>query len=259
MRSTQKRRAGERTSPCLRHTGQTQLAAQDSEEQALAVIEAATSTSLRLGGVPTATASTHGTRRADRAPRRAQRRNNQIDDARDRKWPARRHRPKERPDRRCPRPKMACEAATKGTNSDNLQHNQKRRQRDQRSGSPTSDGTARPQAGASEGRTTAPRNEGRRQRLSGVRSGTGNRWGRGDVCRMRPGTSGQLEGPAAGRNFRAPRHNEGDSDDADPFPQQYNEGNTTSDTALADKGPTSVRSDEERISRRGFPFFFNFC
>ena len=82
--------------------------------------------------------------------------------------------------------------------------------------------------------------------------------GRGDACRMRLGTSGQLEEPAAGRDFRAPRHNEGDSDDADPSPQQHNKGNTTSDTALADKGPTSVRSDEERISRRGFPFFFDF-
>ena len=88
---------------------------------------------------------------------------------------------KERPDRRCPRPKMACEAPpTKGTirstmpaTEDGLArrrrkeptataHNTiRKRRRDQRGGSPTSDGTARPQAGASEGRTTAPGNEGR--------------------------------------------------------------------------------------------------
>ena len=71
----------------------------------------------------------------------ADQRNDQIDDA--------------------PRPKMVYEAATNGTNGDSSQHNQKRRRRDQRGGSPTSDGTARPQAGASEGRTTAPGNEGR--------------------------------------------------------------------------------------------------
>ena len=75
---------------------------------------------------------------------------------------------------------------------------------------------------------------------------------------MRPGTSGQLEGPAAGRDFRAPRHSEGDSDDADPSPQQHNEGNTMSDTALADKGPTSGRSNEEKSVGEGFPFFFDF-
>ena len=72
---------------------------------------------------------------------------------------------------------------------------------------------------------------------------------------MRLGTSRQLEGPAARRDFHTPRHSEGDSDDADPSPQQYNEGNITSDTALADKGPTSSRSDEEKISRRGFSVF----
>ena len=72
---------------------------------------------------------------------------------------------------------------------------------------------------------------------------------------MRPGTSRQLEGPAAGRNFLALRHSEGDSDDTDPSPQQHNEGNTTSDTALADKGPTSSRSDEGKISQREFSIF----
>ena len=73
---------------------------------------------------------------------------------------------------------------------------------------------------------------------------------------MRPGTSRQLEGPAAGCDFRAPRHSEGDSDDADPSPQQHNEGNTMSGHRSS-RQRTHQRSKQRREDQSARVFRFS--